>query len=924
MSIDPQQTRRMPQTRSGACILAAVAVLAASVGIGGAQTLALDFAPPDMVVTPVCVARNSDADLIAHWGRWDQRVLPDRDVGLINRDMRRLAELDPLAWDPVIQRVITLLPAASDSFTPDHVILARIEQLIALGRLQDLKAQGLVQQLLDRGDENSPRMLNALAGYLNEGIGIDRDTTRGDELLMASGYGGNADALLRLSHLAVIGAAPEGWDINPHLAVTMAFGALVGQIDPLICDRIARIAREFSNGEVVSADHDLAVRWYRFAADLGDPIAAWRVAEYQLQSELVTKDNKVLLDYLTIAAEGNLPYAQVMLGRVHEAGALAPVDLAKAQTLYEAAAAQGDRAGLIRLSGFLEARLLRQPDLKPKFMETLDRLAALDDTPAWVFAKKATHVLTVQGRWAGQAAARALLEQGAAMDDPAAIVLLAQMDFGAARTDADFYMTIDNLVRAVSTLGEVAPTADLQAAFLCKAPNAPLFDEAAYWAKAEAAIGSSSTQFTKTALAEFSDNPDPLAMAALQTQALYGRATPIANLLAVLDRKGASASELAFWNAYADRYANVATARAALALTHAATPDARAVALDQFRVAHLAGDEGAALKLAKALLTDETPAARSEAASLLTPLAEAGDGEAMTLLPIADPATYAGQRAVFEIYAPQIEARGDFFALMLALPFLSDADSKRDYRARAITAMACTFEEAVAFAGVMRAEGNLDDARRWLTIATHIAGEDAWKLVSLGDSYQSVLGADGEAIALAFYEQANTLGSRTAVQRLLRVQGNPANAGYDPDRIIALYVKLVAQSDPDQVPAVLEALARKDVVLRRAVEAELDLDTLYANAARAGHPAAMREHANRLRLAATTRADIEDSTLWLINASKAGDVRAMGMLAQAYSMGVGVPVSLPNARSWFEKAAAAGDQTALGMVQLLSVDQETE
>lgn len=914
---------RMTLKRSAVCLLGAFAVQLVHPAGLVAQTLPLDFEPPDMVVTPVCVPRSSDSDLVAEWGAWDKVTLPDRDIGLINRDLRRLAELDPLAWDETIQKAVLLLPAVSPSFTEDHVVLARIEHLIALGELQDLRTEGLVQRLLDRGDENSPRMLNALAGFLNEGIGIERDAQRGAEMLMAAGYGGNADALLTLSRLAVAGSAPEGWDINPQLAVTMAFGSLVGQIDPLICDRIARIAREFSSGEVVSVDHGLAVRWYRFAADLGDPIAAWRVAEYQLQSELVTKDNTVLITYLTKAADGNLPYAQVALGRAYESGALVPVDLAMAQSLYEAAAADGDRAGLIRLSGFLEAQLPQSPAAEAAFVQTLVRLEDMQDPPAWVFAKHAAQILASQGRWAGQPAARSLLERGAALQDPAAIVMLAQMDIGVARTEAAFFTAIDRLIHAVSALGEAAPTADLQAAFLCKAPGAPLLDQAAYWAQAEAAIGSSSFEFSDSALAQLADNPDPLAMAALQTQALYGRATPLANLIAVLERNGSPASEVAFWTQYASQFANVATARAALALHQADTPAARATALDMFRAAVAAGDTGAAIKLAEALLKDQSGAARTEALGLLLPLAKSGNGEAMTMLPSADPVAFPTARAVFDDFSPQIEERGDFLALMLALPFVTEAAQSDAYYSRAITAMSCTFPEASAFAAAMAAQNNLTEARRWLTIAGHLVGQDGWQIVELGDAYRSLLGAEGDGSALALYEQAYLLGNRTAVQRLLRIADDPKANAYNPNRIVDLYTELVARSTPEQIPAVLQEVARKDAVIRLAIEARLDLDLLYAQAAEAGNPVAMREHAARLRTNAVTQGEIETASGWLVRASEGGDVAAMVLLSQAYSMGVGVPASLENARAWLQKAADAGDPTAMEMVKLFTVDTGT-
>ena len=50
----------------------------------------------------------------------------------------------------------------------------------------------------------------------------------------------------------------------------------------------------------------------RFAADLGDPVAAWNVVLYQLRSEQVVKDNAVLMTYLEKAAAGGLPYARVI------------------------------------------------------------------------------------------------------------------------------------------------------------------------------------------------------------------------------------------------------------------------------------------------------------------------------------------------------------------------------------------------------------------------------------------------------------------------------------------------------------------------------------------------------------------------------------------------------------------------------------
>lgn len=881
------------------------------------KTLTLNFAPPDMEVKPICQAREPDAALIALWSGWDRKTLPDRDPALITRDLRRLAEMDAAKWDPVIQAVILALAKASPKFTADDAMLAQITQMIAMGQLKALTASGLVQKLLDRGDQASSRMQFELSGLLTEGTGIAKDPAKGTELLIAAGYGGNADALLTLSRLSVAGQAPAGWDITPDLAVSMAFGALVGQMDPLICDRIARIAREYTSGTVVTVDDGLAMRWYRFAADLGDPVSAWRVVEYQMQSELVTKDNGVLMTYLKKAADGGLPYAMVALGRVLEVGALAPQDAKAAQALYEKAAALDDHAALVRLAGILEARLPAEPDQRPAYLDILKHLAALPDAPGWAFAKQASLILADQGRWLGQATARPLWAEAAKRQDPAAIRALAEADLGLATTDAQFYAAVDPLIQMVSNLGEVAPATDVKEAFMCKAPHAPQLREAAYWADVETSIGSSSLEFTPAMLADLTAKADPLAMAALQTQALSGRATPLANMLAVLKDTKAAPSATAFWVSYASGFSGVTAASATLDLSRAKTPSQRAQALDLFATAIAVGDNGAALKLSAALLQDPNLANRTKALALLDPLAAAGNGDAMTLLQIADPATYPTPQSVYAKYAKAIAARGDFSALLLAMPFLTDPALREVYRARATEVMSCSFPEAIAFAKTWGSIGQTVEAARWLTIATQLAGQDNWQMVVLGDTQREVLGAEGLTSAVALYEKSDGLGNKTAVQRLLKLYGVRGDAGYDATRAAGLYVKLISRSDPATIPELLAELTRRNPALAVTISSSLDFDAIYKGAAEAGNPAGMREYARRLREQANTPPEMTAATDWLVRASDAGDAKAMILLSQAYSLGVGIPPSLDLAHKWLQRAADAGEPTALDLVKLL-------
>ncbi len=899
------------------CVLVSVGTAAP------AQTLSLTFAPPDMVVKPICVARAPDADLIATWGSWDKTTLPDLEPSLITRDLRRLAEMDAAKWDATIQAAIVALAQSSAKFTPDDVKLAQITQMIALGHLKALTESNLVPQLLARSEDASSRMKFVLSGLLSEGTGIAKDPVRGTELLIAAGYGGSADALLALSRMSIEGKAPPGWDITPDLAVTMAFGALVGQMDPLICDRIARIAREYSSGAVVTADDTMAMRWYRFAADLGDPVSAWRVVEYHMQSERITKDNDQLLTYIAKAAEGGLPYAMISLGRILEVGALAPQDIPAAQALYQNATSLGDHAALIRLSGFLEARLKGHPDLRPAYIATLQRLAALPDAPGWAFSKQAAILLKDQGRWRGAALARPLWLEAAKRQDPAAIRALAEADLGRARTDAQFYEAVDPLIQMVSNMGEVAPVTDVQQAFLCKSPNGPALREAAYWADVETSIGSSSLDFTSAQLDGLSAASAPLAMAALQTQALSGRATPLANMLAVLAGNDAPSSATKFWVGYAARFSGVTTASATLDLARAKTPAQRQKALDLFGTAIEIGDEGAALKLAAALLEYPDLANRTKALTFLEPLAASGNGDAMGLLQIADPSQYPTAQTVYAKYAKDIEDRGDFSALMLAIPLLSDPAQRETYRARATEVMGCSFGEAIAFAKVSGSMGQDKEMRRWLTIAAELAGQDDWQMVVLADTQKEQLGDEGLAPALDLYEQSSAKGSKTAVQRLLKYYGVRGDAQYDATRAADLFVTLVERSDPADIPELLAELTRRNPALAVTVDTRLDLDVVYQTAAEAGNPSAMREHARRLREAAQGPDEIAAATGWLLKASEAGDPKAMVLLSQAYSLGVGIEPSLDLAQVWLHRAAEAGDQTALDIVGLLQTQGES-
>lgn len=608
----------------------------------------------------------------------------------------------------------------------------------------------------------------------------------------------------------------------------------------------------------------------------------------------------------------------VTLGRILEGGALAPKDMEAAENLYKQAAALGDRDALLRLSGLYEARLGAEPNLRPTFTDTLQRLAKLPDAPGWAFVKQAELILQDQGRWQGQAASRALLQEAAKRQDPSAIRALAQTELGLAQTEAQFYAALDPLIQLVSNYGEVGPVTEVQHAFMCKSPDSPKRQDVAYWKGIETAFGSSSLEISPALLTALNTNSDPLAMATLQAQALSGRSASLATMLALLQDKDAPASAISLWQDYAAHYSGVAMGFANLKLARAKTALERDAALALFRKAVDLNETGAALKLAAALLQEPDFAHRQEAIALLEPLAEQGVGEAMDLLQIADPIAYPTPKAVYGKYAKAIAARGDFGGLLLAMPFLDDPALREIYRARATEAMNCSFPEAIAFANVWGQLGDQTQTRRWISIATELAGQDAWQMIVLGDTERAHMGAEGLVTASALYEQSNAMGNKTAVQRLLKLYGVRGDANYDEARAADLYVTLIARSDPAGIPDLLAELTRRNPALAVVLDLRLDLDDVYQKAAEAGSPAAMREHARRLSDAAKSPAEVAIASDWLIRAAQAGDAKAMLQLSQAYSLGVGVDPNLDLAQSWLQQAAKAGEPAAIDLIKLLT------
>lgn len=889
---------------------------------GFAQTLDLVFSPPQADFGAVCVARPPDEEIIATWRSWDGATLPNIDSALIKRDLKRLQQIDARGWFDTIEAMIALLEERDPGFAGQNALLQRILAMEAAGSFARLEKLRLVPQLAAMASASSARIQNALSRFYREGIGVERDSAKADELLIAAGFLGNADALLALSKMTLDGTQPDGWDVPMDLAVTMAFGGLVGELNETICDRTARIAREYHNGEIVTANAQLAHDWYRFTADLGDAYAAWKVVEYHTRAEGFQKDNALLLHYLTQAAEAGLPFAQIELGRVYQTGSLVAQDLDRALDLYRQAAATGERPGLTRVALFLEEYATRYPDFEGERVDALRTIANLPDAPGWVFTRLAQNVIDTKGRWAGEAEALALLEEATRRGDMDGTTKLALMLIAKRSDGVEFERAVDLLSRSVSVHGGVTPAKRLAAAFLCQAVDSPRLAEAAHWRSLEEATASANIDLPAHRLIELTPEANPFEIAVIQSQALYGRPTSLASWLKYLDFAPFANEEMrAFWEAYSGRYSDVLKALAKLELQLANSRDERLAAFDLLRREYRQSGAPAALELARALLDYEVAdlASQDEIFALLEEPAAAGIGAAIQLIAgLAQ--TEAEERAVFDRFADVIAANGDFDALVFAVPFVT-GETRATYLSRAVGVMPCDYKNVMAMAALSEKLGDEGQVLHWLAIADHLLGGNAWAMTDLAEQKLAAMGPEAAEEARRLFERAYNLGDGTAARGLFELAMDDAAPTYDPDKAVKMILAAADEGDVDVLRGYLGRYRKASAAVQTAIAARLTLTDIYLVAAEQGDIYSMRAYGQFLQDTAETAQELAQSTDWLRKAAEGGDTTAMAEYGEALAFGIGAEADPDKALFWLEKAAAGGSRKATAITNLVRLSQ---
>lgn len=331
------------------------------------------------------------------------------------------------------------------------------------------------------------------------------------------------------------------------------------------------------------------------------------------------------------------------------------------------------------------------------------------------------------------------------------------------------------------------------------------------------------------------------------------------------------------------------------------------------------GEISAGTQFAEALLDDRyvTPAAQAEALAVLLPLAERGSGDAMAMLPLADPGRFPDLATVFDRFKRVIDDRGDFDALLLGLPLISDRTLYADYVGRATAITGCTFDEALRLADAVGRAGDRSLFERWLRISEYLAEGEGDALASLADIYSRYATDADEPRILSYYQAAREAGSRVAVHRLLNIYSRRSSPRYDPALSAELFVDLVRLSSPEDLPSTLTRLRGATPEIRTIAYRSIDETALFLGAAESGNPTAMREYALILRTRASTSAEVLESTDWLRKAAEAGEPAAMVDLAEALVFGIGTAPSRDEALVWLARAADLGsDEAALRLHSL--------
>ncbi|MCC1494905.1 hypothetical protein [Cognatishimia sp. F0-27] len=888
--------------------------------------LALEFLPTTFGPRDICNAPPVDDGIDDLDVEGEDEELTDEDrILYLTRDIRRHMADDADRWFDFIDALITRRAALDAEFAGIDALLARIDLHLRADRLEALRDAGLVQRLRGLMEEMTNNQKLVLAQYYRTGTGTAPDPGFAETLIREAAFGGNARALLEIARMQINGEALTDWDAPLDLTVTMAFGGILGELTPGVCARAERIAQEYLKGDVVQRNPAIALQWRKFAADLGSAEAAWQVVEYHLNAEADRKDNAEMMLYLRRAADLGLSLDSRQSSRIVSSGAVTAEELAdmlgfnRSQDPRRAEASLIPHLELVVNVDGLEA------DEDGLYLDYLREIATMPEAPGFVFTELADEVMTRRGRWAAEDEGRALLEEAVRRGDEEGMQRLARLLIRY-RDDPRQINRAENLLfETIDRFGMVSSMAVLDGLYRCQVNDAPRLEEARHWAAAYRATHHALVPISATDLIALDPFKDPETIALIQSQALDGRTQAMADQAQRVQSAGLSPEEaLRYWAGRINRSDQALEAFAELEFELATNPAERALAVEFFRRVYLNNGVTTALDLAIALLEDagRDPDVAEEILHLLTMAGNRGEGAAIRLKSrvLAEDLTadaYAeSARRTYAEFADVIEARGDFLALIFAIPFLPP-ERVDDYVDRAVSLMNCGTKDADELGDAYAIRMDPQLSYHWRRVGLEMEGGHVLSKLRLSNAQMQWFDK-GRAPDMAGLETRALEDGETGAHRRLYVLTADADLpSYDPEAAAMHYQAGLGAGARGDLLWATQALRRADAPVRAAIAARVPLRALYQSAVQTGDAASRFEYAMLLREQVSAPVDLVESVRWLTAAAEAGHDEAMVELGYALGLGLGVARDVPTALDWLDRAEAAGHPRAAGLDALV-------
>jgi hypothetical protein len=537
-----------------------------------------------------------------------------------------------------------------------------------------------------------------------------------------------------------------------------------------------------------------------------------------------------------------------------------------------------------------------------------------------VFTQLAKEVLGRRGEWAGEDEAMAYLEEAATRGDAEGMRLLARKLIRYRDDPAKLNRAANLLTDVVARFGVPVAMDELNTLYRCQAPAAPMLREADLWRDNYNATQDATVDLTPGDMIALDPYKQPELLAQLQTQALLANPQSLANYMerVQLDRL-ATEDARRLWANRTDGSDKALEDFGKLEFALATNPAERDLALELMRRVYLNNGVTTALDLA-VMLTDDlsrSPEMGEEIMGLLTKAGNRGEGASIRLKAQLLEGTTKPE-VIYDEFAKTIEERGDFLAMMFAIPFV-DKDKSKDYIDRAVSLMACTTKDADELGEAYATLQSPDLTYHWRQIGMTMENGNVLGKLNLKDWQLDDYGNGNPPNELDVQKRNLAEGDMGALRGIFALTADSDLRTYDPAVAADTLLRLIKEGTAEDEAWVLGLYRKVDPGVRTAIESKVDIQGLYEKAAGRGELSAKVEYGLLLRANAKTPAQLAASAKWLEEAAEAGDTTAMAEYGAALAHGYGVPADPAAALLWLDKAGQAGNTQAADLARLLRI-----